>query len=140
MARKAELSLTGRQRDQDGEESVTESRMTADYYEKDGSSYILYEETQEDSGDIVRSIIKYNGSTLEMTRRGAVRSRMIFQAGQAHRTDYVTPYGTLPLEVATREASFSRNEDGTVIRLEYTLSSGGQFLSHCTMDIVLRFL
>ena len=45
MARKAELSLTGRQRDQDGEESVTESRMTADYYEKDGSSYILYEET-----------------------------------------------------------------------------------------------
>ena len=134
MARKAELSLTGRQRDQDGEESVTESRMTADYYEKDGSSYILYEETQKDSGDIVRSIIKYNGSTLEMTRRGAVRSRMIFQAGQAHRTDYVTPYGTLPLEVATRE------EDGTVIRLEYTLSSGGQFLSHCTMDIVLRFL
>ena len=75
-----------------------------------------------------------------MTRRGAVRSRMIFQAGQAHRTDYVTPYGTLPLEVATREASFSRKEDGTVIRLEYTLSSGGQFLSHCTMDIVLRFL
>ena len=140
MARKAELSLTGRQRDQDGEESVTESRMTADYYEKDGSSYILYEETQEDSGDIVRSIIKYNGSTLEMTRRGAVRSGMIFQAGQAHRTDYVTPYGTLPLEVATREASFSRKEDGTVIRLEYTLSSGGQFLSHYTMDIVLRFL
>ena len=42
MARKAELSLTGRQRDQDGEESVTESRMTADYYEMDGSSYILY--------------------------------------------------------------------------------------------------
>ena len=79
MARKAELSLTGRQRDQDGEESVTESRMTADYYEKEGSSYILYEETQKDSGDIVRSIIKYNGSTLEMTRRGAVRSRMIFR-------------------------------------------------------------
>jgi len=140
MARKAELSLTGLQRDQDGEESVTESRMTADYYEKDGSSYILYEETQEDSGDIVRSIIKYNGSTLEMTRRGAVRSRMIFQAGQAHRTDYVTPYGTLPLEVATRTAEFTRGDSQAEIRLEYTLTSGGQFLSHCTMDIVLRFL
>ena len=140
MARKADLALTGRQRDQDGVESVTESRMTADYYEKNGSSYILYEEAPEGSGDIVRSIIKYNGSTLEMTRRGAVRSRMIFQAGQAHRADYVTPYGTLPLEVATREASFSRQEDREVIRLEYTLSSGGQFLSHCTLDIVLRFL
>ena len=94
----------------------------------------------DDSADVVKTIIKYRDNLLEMTKRGLVRSRMIFQAGQAHRTDYVTPYGTLPLEVATREASFSREEDGTVIRLEYTLSSGGQFLSHCTMDIVLRFL
>ena len=140
MARKAELSLTGRQRDQDGEESVTESRMTADYYEKDGSSYILYEETQKDSGDIFRSIIKYNGSTLEMTRRGAVRSRMIFQAGQAHRTDHVTPYGTLPLEVATRPAEFTRGDSHTEIRLEYTLTSGGQFLSDCSLRLILRFL
>ena len=140
MAQKAMLTLIGRQRDQAGEESVTESRAKADYYEKDGASYILYEEMPDDSADVVKTIIKYRDNLLEMTKRGLVRSRMIFQAGQAHRTDYVTPYGTLPLEVATWEASFSRKEDGTVIRLEYTLSSGGQFLSHCTMDIVLRFL
>ncbi len=140
MARRAELALTGRQRGQDGEESVTESRVAADYYEKDGSSYILYEEEPDGSGGAVRNMIKYNGSTLEMTKRGAVRSRMVFQAGQTHRTDYVTPYGILCLEVATREASFSRQEDGTEIRLAYTLSSGGQLLSHCTLDIVLRFL
>lgn len=140
MAQKAELKLTGRQQGESGEESITESRVAADYYERGGSSYILYEETPEDFGDTIKTIIKYGDSTLEMTKRGAIRSRMIFEAGRTHRTDYVTPYGILPLEVATRRASFSRGENGIEIRLAYTLTSDGLFLSDCSLDISLRFL
>ena len=140
MAETAMLTLIGRQRDESGEESVTESRAAADYYQKGDSSYILYEEALDDSGDVVNNTIKCNGSVLEMTKRGKIRSRMLFEAGQTHRTDYVTPYGTLPLEVATRTAEFTRGDSQTEIRLEYTLTSGGQFLSDCSLHLSLRFL
>ncbi len=140
MAEKAMLTLIGRQRDESGEESVTESRAAADYYQKGDSSYILYEEALDDFGDVVNNTIKCNGSMLEMTKRGKIRSRMLFEAGQTHRTDYVTPYGTLPLEVSTRKFTLSRQENGIEIRLAYTLASGGRLLSDCTLDISLRFL
>lgn len=139
MAKKSMLKLTGRQRDESGHESVTENCMTAEYYEKGSSSYILYEDCQEDKGAAVKNIIKYQDSVLEMTKRGSIRCRMIFENGRTHRTDYVTPYGTLPLETCTRKAEFIRLNDRIEIRLEYVLTSDGQFLSDCTLELCLRF-
>ncbi len=140
MAQTAMLTLIGRQRDQNGEESVTETRAKADYYEKGGAFYILYEEVSDDSTDVIKTTIKYRDNVLEMAKRGSVRTRMIFQAGQTHRTDYVTPYGILPLEVATRRAEFSREVGRVEIRLEYALSSDRQLLSECSLHLRLRFL
>ena len=137
IAKKAMLTLTGRQRGESGEESVIENRMAADYYEKDGSFYILYEEPVEDTGETIKNIIKCRDCVLEITKRGTVRSRMIFEAGRTHRTDYVTPYGTLSLEASTRKAEITRLEDGIEIRLDYVLASGGEFLSDCTLDLSL---
>lgn len=137
MAQRSMLTLTGRQRSGSGEESVIESRAAADYYEKDGSFYILYEEPVEDTGETVKNIIKCRDGVLEITRRGAVRSRMIFEAGQTHRTDYATPWGTLSLETCTRKAETARLEDGIEIRLDYVLSSEGEFLSECALELCL---
>lgn len=137
MGKKAMLILAGRQRDESGEESVTESRAEAEYYEKDGSSYILYEEASPDGKAPVKNIIKYRDRVLEITRRGGIRSRMIFEAGCTCRSDYVTPYGTLSLEVSTRKAEIARLQNRIRIRLDYSLSSEGRFLSDCTLDIDL---
>ena len=154
MADKAMLTLRGRQRDESGEETVTKLRTQADYSIKNGSHYILYEEKLPDSENIVKNLIKLKGSVLEMTKRGPISSRMVFEAGKNHRTDYVTPYGILPLEVSTQELEVSTRElecelrepkdgpreRGLEIRLSYQLTSEGQFLSHCTIAISLSFL
>lgn len=140
MAQSASITLIGRQRDESGEETVTTCRADADYYEKDGNRFILYKEVQEDSGLVIKNIIKYKDSVLEMTKRGGIRSRMIFETGRTHRTDYVTPYGTLPLEIATRKADFVSKEGRIEIRLDYALSFGGQSPSDCVLELCLQFL
>lgn len=112
MAQKAMLTLEGRQRDESGEETVTRLCTQADYSIRNGSHYILYEEKLPDSEAVVRNLIKLKGSLLEMTKRGPVSSRMVFEVGQSHRTEYVTPYGILPLEVCTQELEvLTRNPD-----------------------------
>ena len=110
MAEKAMLALEGRQRDESGEETVTRLRTLADYSVKNGSHYILYEEKLPDCKSVVKNLIKLKGSVLEMTKRGSVSSRMVFEAGCSHRTDYVTPYGILPLEVFTQELEILTRE------------------------------
>ena len=154
MAEKAMLTLEGRQRDESGEETVTKLRTQADYSIRNGCHYILYEEKLPDSEAVVKNLIKLKGSVLEMTKRGPVSSRMVFEAGQSHRTDYVTPYGILPLEVCTQELEVCAGEpdgrpagpesnfqeNGLEIRLSYRLASGEQFLSHCAITISLALL
>ena len=103
MAEKAMLTLEGRQRDESGEETVTRLRTQADCSVQNGSLYILYEEKLPDSEAVVKNLIKLKGSVLEMAKRGPVSSRMVFEVGRSHRTEYVTPYGILPLEVRTQE-------------------------------------
>lgn len=165
MAEKIMLTLEGRQRDESGEETVTRLRTQADYSIRNGSHYILYEEKLPDSEAVVRNLIKLKGSVLEMTKRGPVSSRMVFEVGQSHRTEYVTPYGILPLEVCTQELEVLIREPdgrpaapeaamlkpkgrltepeaavlerGLEIRLSYRLASGKQFLSHCAIFISL---
>lgn len=155
------LTLTGHQRDSEGEETITKTSAAAEYYEKNGTLYLLYDENPE-SGEITAKIqqdrgtisesqhnrettsessrdsetasksnqgsnaaakirkgsesmaklqpgsntvihnrIKYRGNLLEVTRHGAVNTRMVFECGREHMTDYATPFGCLRLGILT---------------------------------------
>ena len=121
MGTTVQLTLIGRQRDSAGEETVTKSTVMAEYYEKNGTLYLLYEENPEcsetvteiqknnrdaaeikkSSGSVVHNRIKYKDNLLEVTRNGAINTRMVFERGKEHMTDYATPYGCLRLGILT---------------------------------------
>lgn len=131
------LTLIGRQYGEDGEELVTKTHVMADYYERNGSRYILYEERQEDTGAVIRNALKMkgDGALLEMTRRGVFSTRMVFEAGREYCADYATPYGCLKMEIATRAVDVTFQDGKMEIKADYTLSSEGRFLSRCLLDI-----
>lgn len=137
MAERAMLLLTGQQKNESGEESVTESCLMADYYEREKGFYILYEETEPDTGDTTKNRIKWKDSQLEITKGGSIHCRMIFETGHTHKTDYITPYGTLSLEVTTRKVEILRQQNQLKIQLDYTLTSDSQFLSDCILTLCL---
>lgn len=136
MTGNVQVVITGRQLDEAGEETITESRTAAECYEKNGGFYLLYEERPEGAGVPVRNIIKWKGSALELTKRGALNTRMVFEPGKEHRTDYITPYGSVKMELFTRAAEASFRDEEITIRVEYTLSSEGRLLSDCVLTIL----
>lgn len=131
MGTTVQLTLIGRQRDNTGEETVTKTAAAAEYYDKNGTLYLLYEEFPECSeigaemqknnrdaaeiqmdsstpakipksnGAVVHNRIKYKDNLLEVTRNGAINTRMVFESGKEHMTDYATPYGCLRLGILT---------------------------------------
>ena len=140
MAETVKLSLIGTQRDEAGEETVTQTSANAEYYEKNGHLYLLYEETQEELGAIVKNILKLNNSVLELTRRGSLGTHMIFEAGREHPADYATPYGRLKLEVRTHTLEVFFQQELPQIKVNYSQMSQGLPLSDCTLVITVESL
>lgn len=148
MGKTVLLTLTGRQRDGTGEENITKITARAEYYEKNGAIYLLYEEVPDKDSPIVHNRIKYKNNMLELNRKGAVNTRMVFESGKEHMTDYVTPYGSLQLGILThfigmfppdKSANPADSGDRIIIRVCYCLSAQGQHISDCEMEIIIDF-
>lgn len=135
MTRNVWITVRGIQRDADGNESVTETVVSGEYYEKGGSCYFLYEETPEGESGTVKNVIKQKDTLLELTKKGVVNARMVFEQGRTHMTNYMTPYGALALGVKTDRVECLTGPDSFALRAEYELLSGEELISECQITI-----
>lgn len=123
--KKVQITVRGLQCEEDGSETVTETAAAGEYYEKNGSRYVIYEEIPEETGRTVRNIIKLKECLLELTRRGAaLDTRMVLEQGRTHRTGYATPYGLLEFDVRTDQIDCREQDDVIEILAQYELLGG----------------
>ena len=92
MNREVELVLSGLH-DAEGasDKDAVETAQTAQYFKRNDSHYLLYEEDIEGFDGTCKSRIKFRDNLLELTRQGAVEMHMIFEENKRH----VVPYNTL---------------------------------------------
>lgn len=133
MTRDVYITITGTQLDEYGHEAVTELKVQGQYYEKGGSRYLLYEE--QDEGTVTKNTVKIKDCLLELSRSGPSRSRMLFQTGKAHHTNYITPYGVLQLEIYTEAMRSFWSEDSGTIELSYHLTAENLILSRNKLSV-----
>lgn len=139
MTRRGKITVTGSQQGEAGEELTTVVTAQAEYYTRDSTHYILYDEVLKDTDGVVKNYIKFKGGLLELTRKGAVSTRMVFQPGQEYMTLYSTPCGALPLGVLTETLESDVQENMLQIRAGYTLTSQGIPLSKNKIHIKMVF-
>lgn len=137
MDRQVQLILTGRQRDPEGSETVTELSAEAECYERNGSLYILYRERAED-GSLTKNMIKQKGHILELTKKGSVNTCMTFEPGREHMTDYATPFGLLRLGILTDSVESRMEGNNMEITADYTLTESGRMISKCNISIKIQ--
>lgn len=136
LTKDVRITVRGIQRDEDGNELVTETVSDGEYYERGGSIYLFYEEFPEEESRAVKHTIKCKENVLELTKKGLVNARIIFEPGQTHMTDYATPYGLLRLGVKTRGVNSLVGENVLEIQAEYALTSEEEILNEC--EILIR--
>ena len=149
MTRKGLLTVIGTQWDEAGEEQTTQATAAAEYHTGNGSFYILYEESAVEGEGITKNMVKLKGSTLELTKKGAVNTRMIFEPGQEHTALYSTPFGTLPFGILTDTVDSVLSEKGIRICAAYSLTCQGptcqgpvpqdSVISRCKILIKMEF-
>ena len=137
MDRNVALTLTGCQRDPDGGETVTELSAAAEYFERNGAIYILYEERTEDGGT-AKSRIKLKDNLLKVTRKGSVNTCMLFEAGREHMTEYSTPFGNLQMGIFTHSVESDHSDNELTIVADYSLTADGAEISRCKLSIKIQ--
>ncbi len=139
MNREVELTLSGLHASgQEQEKDAVETVQPAQYFKRNDSHYLLYEEQMEGLDIPCRSRIKFREHLLELTRQGTSETHMIFEENKRHMIPYNTPYGQLLLGVETGKVLVEEQEDQIHVTVEYTLDHEGEFLSESCLKIHIR--
>ena len=135
MTKEVLLAITGMQFDLTAEESNIQTITTAEYYERNNSRYVLFEETDEESGQKTKGMLKFRDNLLEVTKSGFVNVHMIFEENKKSLTDYATLFGNILIGIDTRKITLTEEEHKICLDVEYALEANYEFLTDCKINI-----
>ena len=127
------VSVKGTQLELDLDEPV-EVISRGTYYEKNKKIYIRYEEMEENKTTSI-CMIKISENHIEIIKKGAYPSCMVFEQGKNCMTPYDTPLGKLMIGVTTNEMIILEDEDNLIVKLKYLLDINYQHVSECKVEI-----
>jgi uncharacterized beta-barrel protein YwiB (DUF1934 family) len=100
-----------------GGKEVYELAVFGRYLEKDGASFLKYEEVQDEGS--IRTIVKVSGDEALILRGGAVKMRLPFRLHKKLRGSYEMPFGTFEIITLAKRIDHS---DGLIdILYDFTM-------------------
>ena len=133
MNKEVIINISGLQLDAGTEEPI-ELMTTGDYYLKNGKHYVIYDELTDDS-QVVKNRLKISPKVMEVTKKGASSSHMVFERGKENLTYYDTPFGSLLLGINTSKIDLEEKEDSMALHIDYGLSINSDHVSDCSIDV-----
>ena len=128
------------QGDEPGNEPI-EVIAPANYYEKNGKHYVIYDEVAEGMPGSVRNTVKITGDSMfEVTKSGRGGSRMVFEKDKINMTQYETPYGEMMIGVFTKDIRFEEQDEKITVHVNYALDINGDPVADCNIDIKITAL
>jgi len=119
----------------DGDEDLVEVITHGQYYFKNEKHYITYEEVFEEYSEPIKNIIKISSDTVEVTKKGAMSTKMIFEKNKKNISCYETEVGSLMLSFNAKNIHINSNEDKIYVQIEYALEMNNEHVSDCVLTM-----
>ena len=132
------LSLKGLQIENSEQAQELETITPADYYLRNGSHYVIYDEVTEGSEENTRNMIKFNDSCVEVSKKGLVNVHMVFEENKKNMTSYMTPYGNILIGIDTGSIFVEEEEKRIHVEVAYTLEANYQYLADCRIEMNIK--
>lgn len=137
MTKEVLISIKGTQRI-DEEDSEIELMVTGNYYQKNGKHYIQYEESVEGLRETIRNLLKITPDSMDMIKKGATNTHMLFEKDKKTLTSYSTPMGNMVVGIHTSRFEIEEMPDSLKVEAEYTLDINYEFLSKSRICVQVR--
>jgi len=122
---------------EEGAEAL-ETITPAEYFKKNESHYVIYEELTEGFLEPTKNIIKFKGSQMEVTKKGLMNVHMVFEEKKKNMTSYVTPYGNILIGIDTAKVDIREEEDQISVKVKYVLEANYEHLADCKIAVDIR--
>lgn len=107
------------------------------YHFHNDRHYIQYDEKSEDGEGITKNTIKIALTKIELSKKGANSTQMIFDLEEETLAVYHTPFGSMSFDVKTTEITLSEAPDKIQVKLLYSLSANAAHLSSNQIKILI---
>lgn len=121
-----------------GQQLPVEVIAPGKYYYKNGTHYLLFEEVDDNMNDKSESLMKFRDSYLEVTRKGSINARMIFEKDKKTKSQYGTPYGILNIGISTTSVDLDEKEDSIEVTANYALEINDDFVADCCISLTAQ--
>lgn len=136
MTKEVLVNIEGRQPDL-VEESV-KSSASGIYHLCNGKHYIQFDEISDGGKNVVHNTLKITNTQMDVTKKGALNSQMVFKEQEGTISSYQTPYGVMPLQIFTSLLVVEETEKEIRVKLKYDLSMEGNHISENVIEIIIR--
>ena len=120
------ITIQSRQCFDDLEEDWVEQTAPGCLEHGTGGSVLTYLEGESSGLGGTRTTLELAAGKIALTRAGEYRSRMVFEEGTSHVSDYQTPYGVLPLEILTQRLRWTMEGLEGRVELDYRIQIGSR--------------
>ena len=120
------------------DEDTIEMVHIGEYYQRNGTHYLLFEERMEGMSEPVKNRVKFREHYLEVQKRGPVTVNMVFEKGKSQSSTYAIPFGSFLMETHTTEVSIREEEGRIEARAEYALEINGVYCARSEIRVVVQ--
>lgn len=124
----------------EGDEDIEplEVVTAGEYFYRNGSHYVKYDEVYEGIEGVTKNLIKIKSDTVEVTKKGAANVHMVFEEKKKHMTLYNTPFGNMSMGIATTNINSKQEEDALDIRVDYALEMNNEHVADCNISMLIQ--
>ncbi|MCF0133028.1 MAG: DUF1934 domain-containing protein [Blautia sp.] len=120
----------------EGEEEPVEIIVPGEYYYRNGSHYLRYEEMVDDTAEPTVNYVKISDKGMEVRKKGLINVHMVFEQGKKNLTYYKTPFGAIQMGIAATGMELFAGEQELHTTVDYALEINGAHVADCTLSIL----
>ena len=121
--------------DAQGDQEPIEIVVPGQYYFRNGSHYLRYEELLDESAEPTINYIKMSSKGLEVSKKGLVNVHMVFEQGKRNMALYTTPFGTLEMGISATNLELKESDSRLDMKVNYSLDLNQEHVADCCLDI-----
>lgn len=138
MEKRALIHVLSSQPENDEKEDSIEVVTPGSFYKKDNDYYAVYEETEISGMEGTTTTLKIGENNFSLIRMGSTTTKMEFEKDKEKISMYSTPYGTLEINILTKELKINVDDTGGEVFINYDMGISGEDTQHINLDIKIK--
>lgn len=134
MTKEVMVTISGLQMANEEQDTI-ELVHVGEYYERNGTHYLLFDELMEGIATPIKNVIKLKDRYMEVQKKGPIAAKLIFEEGKSQSSTYSVPYGSFLMSTYTTGVQIREEEEKLEAVASYRLSINGEHCADCDISV-----